>query len=786
MEKDAAGSLSRASPAVSSSVPPVSSIPQPAPSPTLAAVPVPKPMKEAPDVGERAERQMFTVDLRSGETTIVSWKKLLRESGLGNGEAFGSIENKPVSEAGPVAGVRPGGEDLKHTLQPSNCFSTVIEKIERLYMGKESSDEEELEVPDDEQYDTEDSFIDDTELDEYFQVDKMSTKHNGYFVNRGKLEWIEPSSLPNPETKKPRRKDSAEIQNEMNHEHVPNEHANRLNMKIKAAARTAPLVAKKFTPAKVVASLDEHYQDGKLLKAKHNSSQIIEKKRSADLATNLDVPPSTKVPNKAISSPKVELKEFSKNKSISSKGIYKSNSTNEPLEATYQTSREKAAVSQAEPQAKKLFNSERDIDQLHKVQRKDRYEACEFSQMTSSMTPYPIQTIQPFPHRVSEVTVRPKGTILERAIRDLEKIVALSRPPNGEVQEVEPSVQGVRRRLPQEIKQKLAKVARLAASQSKISEEELIDRLMGFIGHLVHRKTLKRNMREMVELGLCAKQQKADQFLQIKEEILEMVKSRVSNLKSKVSVQQDGSADDFQDVVSTDERRALTGKYSMDAALEEKLCDLYDLYVEGMDEDKGPQSRKLYVEFAELWPTGYMDNLGIKDAINRAKKRRRIKLQVRNEERIERKKLSLALKPDERSLIAQPQTGQDRHAVPSPQVPRLLDKPSSNSTLPSQTKLNDPTSYRTDSTLHYGYEHQEKGRGNAAAIVSDGGNRAPTADMRKKMKRKSEFEGDSRGHPQKMQARPAKVRPSSFRPGDDTNPSLQQSKPIVQMPAAPT
>jgi len=56
-------------------------------------------------------------------------------------------------------------------------------------MGKHSSDEEDLnDVPDDDQYDTEDSFVDDAELDEYFEVDNLKTKHDGYFVNKG--SWI--------------------------------------------------------------------------------------------------------------------------------------------------------------------------------------------------------------------------------------------------------------------------------------------------------------------------------------------------------------------------------------------------------------------------------------------------------------------------------------------------------------------------------------------------------------------------------------------------------------------
>jgi hypothetical protein len=86
--------------------------------------------------------------------------------------------------------VHPPESDPKDPAQP-NRFNAVIEKIERLYMGKHSSDEEDLDdVPDDDQYDTEDSFIDDAELDEYFEVNNLRTKHDGYFVNKGKLEQM--------------------------------------------------------------------------------------------------------------------------------------------------------------------------------------------------------------------------------------------------------------------------------------------------------------------------------------------------------------------------------------------------------------------------------------------------------------------------------------------------------------------------------------------------------------------------------------------------------------------
>ncbi|XP_022018994.1 small RNA degrading nuclease 5 [Helianthus annuus] len=56
-------------------------------------------------------------------------------------------------------------ENERGDAPPGSRFSAVIEKIERLYMGKNSSDEEDLnDGPNDDEYDTKDSFIDDAEL----------------------------------------------------------------------------------------------------------------------------------------------------------------------------------------------------------------------------------------------------------------------------------------------------------------------------------------------------------------------------------------------------------------------------------------------------------------------------------------------------------------------------------------------------------------------------------------------------------------------------------------------
>ena len=43
--------------------------------------------------------------------------------------------------------------------------------------------------------------------------------------------------------------------------------------------------------------------------------------------------------------------------------------------------------------------------------------------------------------------------------------------------------------------------------------------------------------------------------------------------------QQAGASDDFQEV-SAQDKEASKRKFSMDAVLEDKICDLYDLYVD--------------------------------------------------------------------------------------------------------------------------------------------------------------------------------------------------------------
>ncbi|XP_062207682.1 ubinuclein-1-like [Phragmites australis] len=598
-----------------------------------------------PEAAAACRRQVFSVELRLGETTIVSWKKLLREAGHAAAAAAAvavTAEPALVAHAGSSGAAHPAENDPKDPAQP-NRFNAVIEKIERLYMGKHSSDEEDLDdVPDDDQYDTEDSFIDDAELDEYFEVDNLTTKHDGYFVNKGKLEQIEPGTSTNVAPKKRRRKDSSSTYLE-NNQLAPGDYSNIGDMPGKSSGRGAVPSGKQLASSSV-GSYGQYHEDNRVVKNKTGAPGGAPIRKSSDFAVVADAAARTKMSSKDVPHAPLELRDLEKHKAAALQPIdyaHKSK-TSETYDYTYSAYGDKGTSMQLDFQQRKASGENQDPS--NRMYRKEKHGISEYPGMAMANAVYSTQTAHPIISREGSGT-KPKGTRLERAIRDLQKIVAEYRPPTIDINEVDPNGQAaVKRRLPQEVKQKLAKVARLSANQGKIQEHELMNRLMGIVGHLVQRRTLKRNMKEMVESGLSAKLEKADRFQRVKMEINEMIKARVA-AKSKVNEQQDGSADDFQ--VANDERRALKGKSVMDTVLEDRICDLYDLYVEGMDEDKGPQSRKLYVELAELWPHGYMDNVGIKDAIYRSKERKRLlysQQKVRSEERMKRKRLAAAAK----------------------------------------------------------------------------------------------------------------------------------------------
>ncbi|XP_027904084.1 ubinuclein-1 isoform X2 [Vigna unguiculata] len=690
---------------------------------------------------KKGDRQMFTVDLRPGETTIVSWKKLMKDSSKPNGS-----NSAPQQVA--IAPGEPVDVEENDPSQP-NRFSAVIEKIERLYMGKDSSDDEDLlDVPDDDQYDTEDSFIDDAELDEYFEVDNSAIKHDGFFVNRGKLERInEPPAPPNQQPKKRRRKDIMKNGGENSDGHGSNK-----NVKVgrPASGKTASLHAKNMlNSSENLVAPDEHYEDLKLSN-QSDVSGIISKKKTVDTKPTLDSSISLKTSNDDV--PGVtDAKDADKQRI----GVFQSKSISDKckdgtgsLDASHQKYNEKSAYAHSKSQPGRPPNSIDDLENI--IRTKEKSGMCELPDLNLSEGKSATQATKYENMQKKEgSSVRPKTSMLEKALRELEKMVAESRPPAVDNQDA------VKRRLPREIKLKLAKVARLAATHGKVSKE-LINRLMSILGHLIQLRTLKRNLKIMISMGLSAKQEEDNRFQQIKKEVVDMIKMLPPTLESKaLQQQQKGEASgDFQEF-GPDGKTNTKRKFAMDAALEDKICDLYDLFVDGLDENAGPQIRKLYAELAELWPRGHMDNHGIKRGICRAKERRRaLYNKHKDQEKIKRKKL-LVPKQEENVRF-------DANSITSQQNQRERSAPESSShgfTSGSKQVSNASPTGRVPSPIN-GLK-QEKAKGSSSSSLDDV--RVAEAVLTKKVKRKPEVELEAHLVSEKVASLQGEERPRSLK-----------------------
>uniref|UniRef100_A0A1J3DXY5 Hpc2-related domain-containing protein n=1 Tax=Noccaea caerulescens TaxID=107243 RepID=A0A1J3DXY5_NOCCA len=533
--------------------------------------------RASPKVLTAGDRKLLKVELRPGDTTYVSWKKLMREASKVNGSSASVPDPPPNANPNLESRIAPGHPaEIETNGQPhSNRFNAVIEKIERLYKGQDSSDGEELDgAPDDDEYDTEDSFIDDVELDEYFEVDNSAVKHDGFYVNRGKLERIEPLTTSSQQPKKRRRKD------------IANSFGDAVD------------VSNKQTKLSITARRkDQSTASGSSLKRKYNvarktqESPLLLELQNANVSSSLDdVNNSYKANHQSRNTTSHKSKEPGSSNALHQKY------SNKSLHQQSNSMPGKSSLVEATV-----------------VRQKDNNGTHDLADATGSRKSIQVR-------KKDGSNMKSKTSTLEKAIKELEKVVSESRPPAAtENQEADTSSQAVKRRLPREVKLNLAKVARIAqASQGKLSTE-LVNRLMSIVGHLIQLRSLKRNLKIMIDMGDSANREKDNRFQRINNEVLEMIRAKVSLMESQAIKQEAGTSDDFQDSVGKPSLK----KFVMDAALEDKLCDLYDIFVDGLDEDPGPQIRKLYVNLAELWPNRLMDNHGIKRAICRAKERQR-------------------------------------------------------------------------------------------------------------------------------------------------------------------
>ncbi|KAF4363259.1 hypothetical protein G4B88_016070 [Cannabis sativa] len=487
------------------------------------------------------DRQMFTMVLRPGETTIVSWKKLMNDANKVNGsfstsppKSLVSAQTRLESCIAPVA-VRhydsQEGEEVKDEAVPSR-FSAVIEKIERLYM-----------------------------VDEYFEVDNSAIKHDGFFVNRGQLERSDPSALFKHQPKKRRRKDLAKDNGENDDGRLQNKHA-KLRKMATCKSSSAHLNVSVFFSNKISSDLKTAIDPSALNDLNGDTTMML-------VAKDIEKKETEALLSKNASSRFKDVATF--------------------FDSSHSKHHDKGAYSKSQSDTPSIGVDELDLS-ARATERNGIHEMSDVDMLEGKHSP---MTRTPHMHKKDGSNARLKGSMLEKAIRELEKMVAESRPPSVEIKEVDNSSQAIKRRLPREIKMKLAKVARLAqASHGKVSKD-LLNRLMSILGHLIQLRTLKRNLKVMISMGFSAKQEIDDRFQLMKKEVIELIKMRAPSTMFKALEQQAGATEDLREI-ATEEKDVSTRKFSMDAALEDKICDLYDLY--GLDQEAGPQIRRLYTE----------------------------------------------------------------------------------------------------------------------------------------------------------------------------------------------
>ncbi|RWW64614.1 hypothetical protein BHE74_00028135 [Ensete ventricosum] len=372
---------------------------------SFAAAAPPKEELLPPAGGGRRVR--FSVDLKPGETTIISWKRLLKESSKGSGGGFppNASAADPLLDCLAQAGGPPAANELEDAVPPTNRFSAVIEKIERLYVfftganlessliqGKQSSDEELDDIPCDDQYDTEDSFIDDTEL-----VSAVCLCINIIGI-------CEPStSLKEAPSK--RRKDSTKLHGDGN-ALVPSGPVNVGNMHIKDAARNAPEIGRKPKPGKINATygVGEHYnEEGRHIKYKSKGTTTAYRSKSSDFTIKSEKQ-STKVSDSLQSIMRVpykdgflrplELKCLDKHKEVvlALKNTDHRSRASDSFGPLYQVSCDEGHM---EFQPKKLLHSEAG-EVYAKIRSKESYGSSDFLAMNSPGSAHPMHEVVSF------------------------------------------------------------------------------------------------------------------------------------------------------------------------------------------------------------------------------------------------------------------------------------------------------------------------------------------------------------------------------------------------------
>ncbi|KAH7289746.1 hypothetical protein KP509_30G017500 [Ceratopteris richardii] len=500
-------------------------------------------------------RERFYVELKPGETTFVSWRKLLRESQKSEGLLFSCCEApthaQSTLQACVASDIVSSDQSLNvHSLLPSssNRLGSVIGKIEGLYQ-RSTSDEEFHDFMDEVKYDARDPFVPDTELG----MENAKLKHSGFFINRGKLETEVKVTLHIADGSKMKEKKKLN-----NGEEVK---VVKSIVRLKAAARGLP-PTNGLSPSSKSAILV-----GKNKSVCDLGREMGEAVAMTVVAKELNVAGCNDLFISDIAGNKTENKlskdGFSGDKMavervegrISGKhipvGFFDMNGPFVKDDAVGFEPNERLSISGVESKS-----IQKDFEDENRKESPLRQKILTLLGKDESLG-----------HN--------RRTALEKAFLELERDVAELYPPSLATREPE---QGKRNRLPRDLKQKLAKVARLAAKQGQITDD-IIERLMGILGHVIRERTLKRHLKRhlkmMIEMGVPAMQDGC--FLSINEV--------TKPSKSKEAC----PWNELQSLDLSSENASGEGCYKWDPATEAK----------GLYKNKEPHMQKLYEKGSE-------------------------------------------------------------------------------------------------------------------------------------------------------------------------------------------
>ncbi|XP_057540145.1 ubinuclein-2-like isoform X3 [Amaranthus tricolor] len=535
---------------------------------------------------QSTERQRFYIELVPGETTIVSWKKLVKE-------AAREREREREKE-------KQYGMEMEMEMESERETEREREREREKQKEREREREREKQKERERERVKNQSVVASIGCESSricLGGDSDGGQYKDLFFKDLRTEYVDRATSSGHKQQKKQRINAPKIENQTNDDHPSIKHAGPEAVSAKVTDKATDLSNETFIHSTLPAIIKDN-QPKKLQAFNVDSPLLTYSKRSA---CKSEYPPLNAVETASVFPLKKMHDTLPKTQVI-----------------------EKSAVERSRMKLRIGFDSS---DIMHQ-NLKGRYEPVKINPMllhddesrgSRKLIDASPPGYQSFINGSISVLAATEDTLLERpyvkalecAIAELEVAVSRRRSFQSEALDARAPWFVIQRALPPEVMLKFGRVASIVVLRSakETLSEDLVNRLVTILGKLVHRNTLKKTLRKLVMLNLFMRKGEAERFEDIKTEILSLV-----------CHQQVGAAY----IPEAKEKQISGGTYNLDDAAEDKLCDMYELCFQELPQHTDVQVLKLFIELAELWPEVIMDHHKLTKAISRAKKRRAI------------------------------------------------------------------------------------------------------------------------------------------------------------------